>query len=195
MIEPDGDARSQVTRLLIDWNAGDPLALEQLTPLVYAELRKLARVHLSRERNAQTIRPTELVHEAYLRLVAQDHVNFESRHHFFGVAAHLMRRILADHFRKKNSQKRGGGAPVLLLDEALAVGEGKDRAIVALDDAMTALTQFDERKCKVIELRFFGGFSVEETAQALDISVATVGREQRLAEAWLAKEVLRASQA
>ncbi len=194
MAEPEGDARSQVTRLLVDWSSGDERALERLTPLVYSELRKLARAYLGRERDAQTLRPTELVHEAYMRLVAQDHVDFVSRHHFFGVAAHLMRRILADHFRKKRSQKRGGGAPVVPLDEALIMGEGRHAGIVALDDAMTALAQFDERKCKVIELRFFGGFSIEETAQALAISVATVGREQRLAEAWLAKEVLRASQ-
>lgn len=195
MADPqEEDPRSQVTRLLVDWGSGDEHALEQLTPLVYGELRKIARSHLSRERNAQTLRPTELVHEAYMRLVAQENVNFANRHHFYGVAAHLMRRILADYFRKKNSQKRGGGVAALSLDEALVIGEGRDAGIVALDDAMNALEQFDERKCKVIELRFFGGFSVEETAEALGISVATVGREQRIAEAWLATELKRASQ-
>ncbi len=132
MADPqEEDPRSQVTRLLVDWGSGDEHALEQLTPLVYGELRRIARSHLSRERNAQTLRPTELVHEAYMRLVAQENVNFANRHHFYGVAAHLMR-------RKKNSQKRGGGVAALSLDEALVIGEGRDAGIVALDDAMNA---------------------------------------------------------
>lgn len=177
----------------MDWKLGKEAALEQLTPVIYEELRKLARSYLRGERSSQTLQPTALVHEAYLRLVAQDLPDCESRSHFFGLAAHLMRQVLADYFRKKKSLKRGGGALALPLDEGMTVAVGKPTAIVALDDAMTALASFDPRKCQVIELRFFGGFSAEETAQALGISVATVGREQRLAEAWLGKEVSRTS--
>lgn len=190
MGETEGDDAAQVTRLLAEWNAGDRQALERLTPIVYAELRRLARSYLGRERQQQTLQPTELVHEAYMRLVAQAH-SLANRQHFFGVAAHLMRQILADHFRRKRSKKRGGGVAPAALDETLAIGSGKGADIVLLDDAMNALAVFDERKCKVIELRFFGGFSVEETAQALGISIATVGRDQRLAEAWLGKEMKR----
>ncbi|MEP7362516.1 MAG: sigma-70 family RNA polymerase sigma factor [Acidobacteriota bacterium] len=187
-----GEAQSQVTRLLADWGAGDQGAVDKLTPLVYSELQKIARAYLGGERHAQTLQPTELVHEAYLRLVSQEEPGFANLKHFFGVAARLMRQILADYFRRKRSVKRGGGAAPLPLEEGMAVGAGKPADIVALDDAMTALSMFDERKCRVIELRFFGGLSAEETAEALGISVATVGREQRLAEAWLGKEVFKA---
>jgi RNA polymerase sigma factor (TIGR02999 family) len=188
-VEPD--AREQVTRLLVDWRAGDSRALDQLTPILYDELRRLARAHLAGERSAATLQPTALVHEAYLRLVAQDLHDFESRAHFFGVAAHLMRQILIDHARKRRSQKRGGGVSKVPVED---VGEIQaPESMVELDDAMTALAAFDPRKCKVIELRFFGGFSADETAQALGVSVATVGREQRLAEAWLSREMKRAA--
>lgn len=188
--------KAPVTQLLGAWKGGDAKALDRLTPIVYAELRKLARSHLRRESKAQTLQPTELVHEAYMRLVAQDQPDFESRYHFFGMAAHLMRQILADYFRRKNSQKRGGGVVPLPLDDSLAIAaSGRATDIVALDDALTALSSFDPRKCKVVELRFFAGLSVEETAEALGISVATVGREQRLAEAWLGKEMKRAGAA
>lgn len=188
----DGEAKTQVTRLLAEWNAGDRQALERLTPIVYAELRRLARSYLGKERQAQTLQPTELVHEAYMRLVAQAHQDLASRHHFFGVAAHLMRQIMADYFRRKRSGKRGGGMVAAELVESMVAGPGKGADIVALDDALNALAVFDERKCKVIELRFFAGFTIDETAQALGISVASVGREQRMAEAWLAKEMRRA---
>ena len=186
-------AGSEVTRLLSAWKDGDRSALDLLTPLVYDELRKLARAYLARESGAKTLQPTALVHEAYLRLVAQDLPDFASRSHFYGVAAHLMRQILADHARKRNSQKRGSGADQVPLNLALTQAPGKSANIVALDDALTALAAFDPRMCQVIELRFFGGMSLEETAQTLDVSVATISRDQRFAEAWLYKELDRVS--
>ena len=186
---PDAGVRKQVTQLLAEWGSGNKAALDLLTPLVYGELRRLAQGYLARERAAVTLQPTALIHEAYLRLVAQDLPDFESRSHFFGVAAQLMRQILVDHARKHRSQKRGAGAAKVSFDEALSLAPERQSGIVALDDALQALEKFDERKCRVIEMRFFGGLSVEETAQALGISVATVGREQRMAEAWLHKEM------
>lgn len=189
---PAGAPAEAVTRLLIEWKSGDMHALDLLTPLVYGELRRLADHYLRDERAAATLQPTALVHEAYLRLVAQSLPDWESRSHFFGVAAHLMRQILVDHSRRRRSAKRGGGANVLPIENALSFAPERGREIEALDDALNALAALDERKSKVIELRFFGGFSMEETAQALGISVATVGREQRLAEAWLHREVARA---
>jgi RNA polymerase sigma factor (TIGR02999 family) len=180
-----------VTRLLIDWKSGSKEALDLLTPLVYNELRRLADHYLRDERAAATLQPTALVHEAYLRLVAQSLPDWESRSHFFGVAAHLMRQILVDHARKRRSAKRGSGAEKVSIEDAICFSPARGRDIEALDDALNALAVIDARKAKVIELRFFGGFSVEETAQALDISVATVGREQRMAEAWLHREVAR----
>lgn len=175
----------QVTRLLVEWKHGSKEALDLLTPLVYDELRRLAGHYLRAERAAATLQPTALVHEAYMRLVAQNLPDWESRAHFFGVAAMLMRQILVDHARKHRSAKRGGGAAKLPIDEIVAMAPQSGSEILELDDALRRLAEFDERKAKVIELRFFGGLSVEETAQALDISTATVGREQRTAEAWL----------
>jgi RNA polymerase sigma-70 factor, ECF subfamily len=186
--------RSEVTQLLIDWRQGDAQALERLTPLIYNELRKLAAGYLARERAAATLQPTALVAEAYIRLVGQDVPNFRSRSHFFGVAAHLMRQVLVDHARKFRSQKRGGGQAKVSIDEALSFAPERGPNIIALNDALDALAKIDERKCKVIEMRFFGGLSVDETAEALGISVATVGREQRVAEAWLYKEMRTASE-
>ena len=183
------DAATQVTRLLLDLKNGDPAAVDRLMPIVYDELRRLAAHYLRDERAAATLQPTALVHEAYLRLVAQEMPDWESRSHFFGVAAHLMRQILVDHARRRRSQKRGGGQAPASLDEIVAVGPMKSDDIVALDDALTALAAVDARKCKIIELRFFGGLSVEETARALNVSVGTIGRQQRLAEAWLHREL------
>lgn len=182
-------ASEEVTRLLIEWKQGNQAAVDLLVPLVYDELRRLAESYLRDERSAATIQPTALVHEAYLRLVGQNLPDWESRSHFFGVAAHLMRQILVDHARRSKSAKRGGGAPKASLDEALSFAPERSSDILALDDALEALAKVDERKAKVIELRFFGGFSVEETAQALGSSVATIGREQRMAEAWLHREL------
>src|SRR6266542_3118680 len=181
----------QVTQLLLDWKNGDVRAIERLTPIVYDELRRLAAHYLRDERAANTLQPTALVNEAYMRLVAQNMPDWECRSHFFGVAAHLMRQVLVDHARRHRSAKRGDGAEVLPLDEGLSFAPGKSNEVIALDNALSALAAVDPRKSKVIELRYFGGFSVEETAQALDISVATVGREQRLAEAWLHRELAR----
>jgi RNA polymerase sigma-70 factor (ECF subfamily) len=178
-----------VTRLLIEWKGGSKEALELLVPIVYDELRRLADHYLRDEHAAETLPPTALVHEAYLRLVAQRLPDWESRSHFFGVAAHLMRQILVDHSRRKGSAKRGSGAEHVSIEEAAKVGFGAGREIEALDDALSALASLDPRKATVIELRFFGGFSVKETAEALGIAVATVGREQRLAEAWLHRQM------
>ena len=182
-------ASEEVTRLLVEWKGGSKEAMDLLVPLVYDEMRRMAQSYLRDERSAATLQPTVLVHEAYLRLVAQALPDWQSRSHFFGVASHLMRQILVDHARKHNSGKRGGGIPKASLEEALSFAPQQSSEVLALDDALTALAAVDPRKCQIIELRFFGGFSVEETAQALDVSVATIGREQRLAEAWLHREL------
>jgi RNA polymerase sigma-70 factor (ECF subfamily) len=184
-------SRPDVTQLLRDWKNGDEHAIGRLTPIVYDELRRLAAHYLRDEHAADTLQPTALVHEAYIRLVAQNIPDWESRAHFFGVAAHLMRQVLVDHARRHNSAKRGAGAPVNPLDEGLSFSPARSKDLLALDDALDSLGEIDARKSKIVELRYFGGFSVEETAKALNISVATVGREQRLAEAWLHRELSR----
>jgi RNA polymerase sigma-70 factor (ECF subfamily) len=185
------DPSPQVTQLLRDLRLGDSHAIDALIPIVYGELRKLAAHYLRDERAALTLQPTALVNEAYVRLVAQDMPDWEGRSHFFGVAAHLMRQILVDHARRHRSQKRGGGAAPVTLEEAIAFAPSRSDDIIALDDALTRLAAEDDRKARVIELRFFGGMTADETARALNISVATVGREQRLAEAWLHRELTR----
>jgi RNA polymerase sigma factor (TIGR02999 family) len=185
------DPASQVTQLLRDLRLGDAQAVEALIPIVYGELRKLAAHYLRDERAALTLQPTALVNEAYVRLVSQDMPDWEGRSHFFGVAAHLMRQILVDHARRHRSQKRGSGVAPVALDEAIVFAPEKSDDILALDEALTRLAAEDERKARVVELRFFGGLSADETAKALNISVATVGREQRLAEAWLHRELTR----
>ncbi|MBS1875641.1 MAG: sigma-70 family RNA polymerase sigma factor [Acidobacteria bacterium] len=182
---PDPVGRERVTQLLADWRTGSKEALDLLTPLVYDELRRLAAHYLRNERNAATLAPTALIHEAYLRLAAQELPDFESRSHFFGVAAQLMRQILVDHARRHRAAKRGSGLAPASLNEALSFAPERSADIVALDDALSELARQDARKARVIELRFFGGLSVEECGQVLGISVATVGREQRFAEAWL----------
>ena len=182
-------AAQEVTRLLIEWKQGSQTAVDALIPLVYEEMSRVAQSYLRDERAAATLRPTALVDEAYLRLVAQKLPDWESRSHFFGVAAHLMRQILVDHARRNKSFKRAGGLAKASLEEALNFAPERSSDILALDDSLKALAQIDERKSRIIELRFFGGFSVEETAQAMGISVATIGREQRLAEAWLHREM------
>jgi len=181
--------KAAVTQLLIDWKSGKKEALDLLIPLVYQELRSLADRYLRDERAAATIQPTALVHEAYLRLVSQSLPDWESRAHFFGVAAHLMRQILVDHARRRQSFKRGSGLEMIRIEDTVSFAPERGRHIQELDDALNALAAFDERKAKVMELRFFGGCSVEETAQALGISTATITREQRLAEAWLHREM------
>ncbi len=176
---------SEVTRLLKDWGNGDSTALDQLMPIVYAELRAIAARYLRRERQDHTLQPTALVNEAYLRLIDQNQVQWQNRAHFVGVAAQMMRRILVDHAKSHNRAKRGGGARRVTLDEAVALSEERANDLVELDEALTALEAFDERKSRVVEMKYFGGLSVEETAEVLKVSVITVARDWKLAKAWL----------
>jgi RNA polymerase sigma-70 factor, ECF subfamily len=177
-----------VTQLLVKWGKGDPAALEELTPVVYEELRRLARHYMANERTGHTLQATALVNEAYMRLVDIHKVQWQNRAHFFAMSARLMRRILVDSARSRKYQKRGAGAQKVSLDERLMVSEpGRD--LVALDDALEQLAKVDERKSKVVEMRFFGGLSVEETAEALSVSVDTVMRDWKLAKAWLLREL------
>jgi RNA polymerase sigma factor (TIGR02999 family) len=178
-----------VTQLLLAWNNGDEAALEQLLPLVYQELHRLAGRYLGRERGGHTLQTTALVHEAYLRLVDQKQVQWQNRAHFFAVAAQMMRRILVDYARARRGAKRGGGAQQVSLDEALVVSDERAADVVALDEALNALAEFDERKSKMVELRFFGGLSIEETAEVLNVSPGTVMRDWTLAKAWLQREI------
>jgi len=178
-----------VTRLLRAWGQGEDAALEELLPLVHQELRRLARRYMFGERPGHTLQTTALVNEAYLRLVNSRQVNWQNRAHFFAISAQLMRRILVDYARTRGSQKRGGGVPKVTLDEELMAPQEKGHDLVALDDALKALAHIDPRKCKVIELRFFGGLSVDETAEVLKISPDTILRDWRLAKAWLAREM------
>jgi RNA polymerase sigma-70 factor, ECF subfamily len=177
----------EVTLLLAAWAKGDQQALDDLTPLVYRELRLLAVSYLRKERQGHTLQPTALVHEAYLRLVDQTNPSWQSRSHFFGVAARLMRQILVDHARRKQAGKRGGLK--VSLDEAVSFRQDRGRALVALDSGLTALEKLDPRKCKAVELRYFGGLSMDEIAKTLDVSTITVRRDLRMAEAWLHKEM------
>jgi RNA polymerase sigma-70 factor (ECF subfamily) len=179
----------QVTQLLVDWGNGDKAALDKLVPLVYDELRRLARYYMRRERAGHTLQTTALVNEAYLRLIDQRNVRWQSRAHFFAIAAQLMRRILIDQARKRLNSKRGGDVRKVSLDQALVVSEARTTDLIALDDALTTLEVMDERKSKVVELRFFGGLNIEETAEVMAISPATVQREWNLAKAWLYREI------
>lgn len=178
-----------VTHLLIQWSKGDSAALEALVPLVYDELRRLAQVYLSREKPGHTLSSTALVHEAYLRLVKQKDVTWQNRAHFFAVAARMMRRILVDHARRHGFAKRGGGAMTLSLDEAMAPAAQREVNLVALDDALDTLAKLDERQSRMVELRFFGGLSIEETSEVLGVSAPTVKREWASARAWLYREI------
>jgi RNA polymerase sigma factor (TIGR02999 family) len=179
----------EVTRLLVNWREGNESAANELVPLVYRELRQLAGSYLRRERAASTLQPTALVHEAWVRLAGSEQPHWQSRSHFIGVAARCMRQILVDHARRNLAEKRGGDQVRATLNEAISFAHNSSAAMVALHEALDVLAKVSQRKANIIELRFFGGFSVEETAQALDISVATVGREQRMAEAWLYREL------
>jgi RNA polymerase sigma-70 factor (ECF subfamily) len=176
---------SEVTRLLKDWGNGDSTALDQLMPIVYAELRAVAARYLRRERQDHTLQPTALVHEAYLRLIDQKQVEWQNRAHFVGVAAQMMRRILVDHAKSHNRAKRGGGALRVTLDDAVALADERADDLLELDAALTALEAFDERKSRVVEMKYFGGLSVEETAEVLKVSVITIARDWKLAKAWL----------
>jgi RNA polymerase sigma factor (TIGR02999 family) len=175
----------EVTQLLKAWGSGDTSALDQLLPIVYDELRAVAARYLRRERRDHTLQPTALVNEAYLRLIDQKQVNWQNRAHFVGVAAQIMRRLLVDHAKSHNRVKRGGGALKVTLDEAVALSQERADDLVALDEALTALAAFDERKSRIVEMKYFGGLSVEETAEVLKVSVITVARDWKLAKAWL----------
>ena len=185
------DPSVEITRLLRAWSEGDQDALERLTPMVYDELRRMARRYMHREREGHTLQTTALVNEAYLRLIDGTKVNWHDRAHFFAVSAQMMRRILVDAARARASSKRGGNALRAELDEIPDLSSGRDREIVAIDEALTALATLDPRKAKVVELRFFGGLSVEETADVLKISPQSVLRDWKLAKAWLLRELSR----
>jgi RNA polymerase sigma-70 factor, ECF subfamily len=178
-----------VTILLKAWSEGDKSALDKLTPLIYDELKRLARIYMSREQAAPTLETGALLNEAFLRLVHWKTARWENRSHFYGLAAQIMRRVLVDHARSRSYQKRGGAARPVSLDEALVMSPERSPDIVALDEALERLAAFDERKGKVVELRFFGGLSVDETAEVLQISPFTVIRDWNLAKAWLHKEL------
>ena len=182
-------APDQLTQLLIAWGNGDKAALDSLMPIVYDELRRLARHHLRRERAGHTLQTTALVNQAYLRLVDQRKVQWQNRAHFFALSAQLMRRILLDHARRRHKAKRGGDAVRVSLDESAIVTGERDAQLIALDDALRRLEEVDERKSKVVELRFFGGLNIDETAEAMRISPATVRREWSMAKAWLYREI------
>ena len=177
----------EVTHLLHDWANGSQSALQALTPLVYAELRRLAESYLRREHPGHTLQPTALVHEAYLRLVEQSPPNWENRSHFYGVAARLMRQILVDHARRGLTGKRSGQK--VPLEDVVSLHTEPNADLVALDDALKALEQIDPRKCRAVELRYFGGLSMEEITQVLNVSQITVRRDLRAAEAWLYREM------
>jgi RNA polymerase sigma factor (TIGR02999 family) len=179
----------EVTQLLKEWSAGSPEALEQLIPLVYKELHRLAQSALRRERSEHTLQSTALVHEAYLRLVGQRRVQWQSRAHFFAVSAQLIRRILVDYARKQHAAKRGDNPLRLTLDESVAVPNKREVDLVALDDALGMLANLDPQQCRIVELRFFAGLSVEETAEVVGISTATVKRDWAMAKAWLYQQL------
>ena len=179
----------RVSKLLLNWGQGDQGAREALIPLVYDELRRLARRYLRRERRDHTLQSAALVNEAYLRLIRQEHPQWQNRAHFFGVAAQLMRHILVDHARNRAAAKRGAGAPRLTLDPDIALPQERDVNLIALDDALNQLAALDPQQSRLVELRFFGGLSIEETSVVLGVSPATVKREWATARAWLQREM------
>ena len=184
-----------VTQLLIGWSKGDKAALDALLPMVYQELRTQASRYLRRERPGHTLQTTALIHEAYLKLVDQKNVHWQNRAHFFGIAAQLMRRILVDHARSKKRVKRGGSDIRVSFNEANVLGQTQNLDIVALDEALERLAEIDEQQSRIVELRFFSGLTVEETAEVLSISPATVKRDWSMAKAWLHREITGAAEA
>jgi RNA polymerase sigma factor (TIGR02999 family) len=187
----DTASSAEITRLLRAWGGGDQAAMEELAPLVYGELRRMAHRYLRRENPGNTLQPTALVNEAYLRLVDVNSVTWEDRAHFFAVSAQMMRRILVDAARARATGKRGGGAVHLDLNESIDAIPDRGRQLVALDEALDSLAQLDPRKARVVEMRFFGGLTAEETAEVLKISAPTVLRDWKLARAWLMRELSR----
>ena len=180
---------AQVTNLLVAWGQGDEAAFEQLIPVVHGELRRIARRHMGGERGGHTLQPTALVNEAYVKLIDAQHVQWQDRAHFFAMSSRLMRRVLVDRARARGYQKRGGGAHQVTLDDAHLGVKEKAADIIALDDALTTLAAIDERKSQVVEMRYFGGLSVEETAEALGVSVRTIKRDWTMAKLWLLREL------
>lgn len=181
--------RQTITQLLEDWREGDKTAFDQLVPLVYDELRRLASHYMRRQRPGHTLQTTALISEAYLRLLDHKNMRWQNRAHFFAVAAQAMRRILVDHARNRNYQKRGGTAVRVSLDEAALIAEERAVEMIALDDAMSELATHDPRKTQIVELRYFGGLSVDETAEVIGVSSVTVMREWRAAKGWLLKAI------
>jgi RNA polymerase sigma factor (TIGR02999 family) len=179
----------EVTQLLKSWSEGNQEALDELVPLVHAELHRLARHYMRNERPGHTLQTTELVNEAYVRLIDWKNVRWQNRAHFFGVAAQIMRRILVDFARSRASAKKGGGKQCVSLSEAMTISPERGEDLIALDDALQSLAELDSRKSRIVELRFFGGLSVEETAEVLKISARTVMRDWGLAQAWLYREL------
>jgi RNA polymerase sigma factor (TIGR02999 family) len=183
-------AQEDLTQLLVQWNDGDETALNQLMTVVYDELRRLADSYLSHERSDHTLQPTALVHEAYLRLVGQQKISWQSRGHFFGIAARLMRQILVEHARARHADKRGGpNSTKLSLDDAVSFFDDRDVNLTVLDEALNRLETFDSQQSRIVELRFFGGLTIEDVAEVTGVSPATVKREWRAAKAWLYKEI------
>ena len=180
-----------ITELLVAWSDGDEAALSELTPLVYEQLHRLAHHYLSQERPGHTLQTSALVNEAYLRLIDWKNVQWQNRAHFFAVSAQLMRRILVDFARSRRYAKRGAGLPPLALDDVVLIPGEKSADLVALDEALTLLAELDARQSRVVELRFFGGLTVEETAEVLKVSPATVRRDWNIARAWLRRELLQ----
>ena len=185
----DGKPPLSPTELLLAWGGGDQHAFDQLVPLVYDELRRLARGHMARERANHTLQASGLVHEAYVRLIELKQMRWQNRAHFFAMAARVMRRILVDNARAHRNEKRGGGVPKVTLEEALVASSGPGADLVALDEALTALEVLHPRKGQVVELRYFAGLSLEETAEALSVSIDTVKRDWRFAKLWLYSEL------
>ena len=185
----DGTPPLSPTELLLAWGRGEEAAFDQLVPLVYDELRRLARGHMARERPNHTLQASGLVHEAYVRLIELKAMRWQNRAHFFAMAARVMRRILVDNARARRNEKRGGGVPNVTLEEALVVASGPGPDLVALDEALTALEALHPRKSQVVELRYFAGLSLDETAQALGVSIDTVKRDWRFAKLWLFSEL------
>ena len=190
LAEQDGE----VTQLLVRWAGGDRAALDALMPIVYGELRQIADAYLRRERADHTLQPTALVHEAWMRLVRQDQKRFDHRKQFYGLAAQVMRRILVDHARAAKADKRGGGARITTLTDGVADATSQVVELLALDEALTSLGRVSPRQAQVIELRYFGGLNVDEIADLLNVSPATVSRDQRTAEAWLSLTMSRSAE-
>lgn len=189
MASPDDSSDNHLTELLHKWNSGDLSAQDDVMQAIYQEMRKRARIYLRKERQGHTLQTTALVHEVYLRIIKQNRVQWQNRNHFFGIAAQMMRRILLDYARKRDAEKRGGQEIRIALEDATNIPDRKDTNLIALDEALTRLAELDPRQSQIVELRYFGGLSVEDTAEVLNISVATLMREWRLAKMWLYNEI------